>query len=348
MKNYVMLVLYLSGSMDAIALDETLSDLYYNVKNKSAFSGVNKIFNEAKSQKLPITRQEIKNWLHSQKLYTTYFPPKSKTTYFRPQKSAKINRNKIISWGPNYLFEADLGHLPDLKWQTGNKPWFLVVIDTFTKFLWVEPLRSKQGIEVAQALNRIFEQQKPLLFRSDFGSEFYNSHVAEVMQKFDIHQYGARGIKKAAIAENAIKFLKNKIYKYMRSRSSGRHKGEYESALQDIVHGKNNSIHAAHKMKPKNVSIYNADIVFKRLYPGYNKLAKKIFFAAGDKVRLSKLRSPFTKGYRQTYTDEVFEVNQVIGTRVPPVYKLQNSDNEVIAGTFYAEELVLVTKQDDV
>lgn len=315
--------------------DEILSDLYYNTKNKSAFGGVNKLYNEAKTKN--ITMAQVKNWLHAQKLYTTYFPPK-----------INIKRNKIMAWGPNFLYEADLGHLPDLKWHTGNYPWILCVIDAFTKFLYVEPLISKQGPEVTSALAKIFAQKHPVYFRSDFGSEFYNKYTQELFKKFDIIQYGARGLKKAAIAENIVRYLKNRIYKFFRSKKTET-RGDYARILQEIVAGYNNSTHSAHGMKPKDVTIYNADIVFGRLYPDYytNKMKRtKPMYNAGDKVRLSKLRSPFAKGYKQNYTDEIFEISQVILTRIPPVYKIRSlSDGATIVGTFYAEELMKISDE---
>lgn len=316
-------------------VDEILSDLYYNTKNKSAFGGLNKLYDEAKHKK--ITRKQVKNWLQAQKLYTTYFP----------QKIA-IERNKIISWGLNFLFEADLGHLPDLKWHTSNYPWILCVIDTFSKYLFVEPLKTKQGPEVAAALSKIFSQKSPIYFRSDYGSEFYNRNTQEVLKTFDIIQYGAKGLKKAAFAENIIRYLKNRIYKYFQS-NRGSKRGDYQTVLQEIVTAYNNSVHSSHGMKPVDVTMDNADVVFSKLYPKYyaNRLLKsKPMYNVGDKVRLSKLRSPFAKGYRQTYTDEQFEIVQVILTRVPPVYKLRSSsDGATIAGTFYAEELVKTTDE---
>ena len=39
------------------------------------------------------------------------------------------------------------------------------------------PLKSKTGLEVASALERVFKERKPDKLWVDKGTEFYNSHV---------------------------------------------------------------------------------------------------------------------------------------------------------------------------
>lgn len=53
----------------------------------------------------------------------------------------------------------------------------------------------------------------------------------------------------------------------------------------------------------------------------------------------------FRKGYKQTYTDEIFTISECIG-RQPPVYRLVDLAGEVLKGTFYEPEIqrVIVDK----
>ena len=58
----------------------------------------------------------------------------------------------------------------------------------------------------------------------------------------------------------------------------------------------------------------------------------------GDRVRISKYKGVFDKGYTPNWTHEVFEVCDVYLTN-PTTYKVKDADDEVIEGTFYEAEL---------
>jgi len=81
----------------------------------------------------------------------------------------------------------------------------------------------------------------------------------------------------------------------------------------------------------------------------YGKIRKEtpVFkYSVGDVVRVSKVRGIFTKGYEQNYTEEYFTITACI-PRVPPVYRLQDLDGEIIDGCFYEEELQKIIVSDD-
>ena len=54
-------------------------------------------------------------------------------------------------------------------------------------------------------------------------------------------------------------------------------------------------------------------------------------FRAGDFVRVSKENFPFKKGYKQNYTDEIFQ-SEKIATLNPPTYNLLDSAKEKTFG----------------
>ena len=53
----------------------------------------------------------------------------------------------------------------------------LRVIDIFTKYAWVVPLKDKKGISIVNALQKILEEsdRNPNKICVDKGSEFYNN-----------------------------------------------------------------------------------------------------------------------------------------------------------------------------
>ena len=58
-------------------------------------------------------------------------------------------------------------------------------------------------------------------------------------------------------------------------------------------------------------------------------------------MRVVKKDKAFRKSYKQSFTDEVFEITG-IPTISPPIYSLVNADKEPIQGKFYQPELQLV------
>lgn len=314
-------------------MDEDLSELYYNLENSSAYAGLDRLYKAVRAKGMPYSKADVRYWLNAQPVYTLHKPVRK-----------KFPRSRVISWGPNWLLEADMALLPEYVWRTSNKPWLLVCICTFSKYLWVRALKSKKGAEVAAALKEIFAESKPVYFRTDYGAEFFNKEVAEVLKQFDVHHYGAGNVVKAAHAERVIRTLKNKIYRHFTKNPK---RGRFEDELREIVDGYNKTKHSAHGHRPVDVGLENQHKIFVKLYPDYCskrfRRDQRPIFKKGDRVRLSKFRTPFQKGYRQNYTREIFEITDVNLTRSPPTYKIKSGeDDRAISGSMYADEMARV------
>ncbi len=61
-------------------------------------------------------------------------------------------------------------------------------------------------------------------------------------------------------------------------------------------------------------------------------------FRIGDRVRISRAKGVFSKSYRPQWSDELFEISKVIDSR-PETYQLTDMNNEIIAGSFYSQEI---------
>jgi len=59
--------------------------------------------------------------------------------------------------------------------------YLLTVIDVFSRYGWMVPLKTKTGLEVASALKKIFQYRKGSKLWVDRGREFYNKHVQELI-----------------------------------------------------------------------------------------------------------------------------------------------------------------------
>ncbi|XP_065679094.1 uncharacterized protein LOC136093775 [Hydra vulgaris] len=82
----------------------------------------------------------------------------------------------------------------------------------------------------------------------------------------------------------------------------------------------------------------NENIVFLNLNSKVRSNPIKPKFIIGDKVRITKKKGTFEKGYTPRWTEEVFTVSQVKYTD-PATYKITDNHSEEIQGTFYEQEL---------
>ena len=70
-------------------------------------------------------------------------------------------------------------------------------------------------------------------------------------------------------------------------------------------------------------------------------ILQKPKFYIGDFVGIVKKDKAFRKGYKQSFTDEVFEIID-IPTLSPPTYSIIGANKAKIEGKFYQTELQLV------
>ena len=133
---------------------------------------------------------------------------------------------------------------------------------------------------------------------------------------------------KSVVAERFIRTFKNKLYKHMTATG----KNVYYDVLDDIVNEYNNTKHNTIKMKPKDVKNDNNRVYIDE----YNK--KDSRFNVGDRVRISKFKNIFAKGYTPNWSREIFIVDKINDT-VPYTYNLKDLNGEENIGSFYDREL---------
>ena len=205
----------------------------------------------------------------------------------------------------------------------------LCAIDLFSKYAFVIPLKHKKGISIVNAFNKIIKQsnRKPNKIWVDQGGEFYNNVFKKWLSENDIIMYSTYNEGKLVVAERFIRTLKNKLYKHMMANS----KNIYYNVLDDVVDKYNNTKHSTIKMKPIDVGDN------KRVYIDEHN-EKDSRFKVGDRVRISKFKNMFAKGYTTNWSKEIFIVDKVNDT-VPYTYNLKDLNDEEIIGSFYDKEL---------
>ena len=198
------------------------------------------------------------------------------------------NLIKVHSSFKDNIWGVDLADIQLLSKFNKGFRFLLCVIDIFSKYAWVIPLKDKKGISIINAFQILLKEsnRKPNKIWVDKESEFYNSSLKKWL-KDDSEMYSTNNEGKYVIAERFTRTLKNKIYKYVTSIS----KNVYIDKLDDIVRKYNNTYHASIKMKPVDVKD-NTYIDFKK---EVNDKDPK--FKIGDHVRISKYKNIFAKGY---------------------------------------------------
>ena len=104
----------------------------------------------------------------------------------------------------------------------------------------------------------------------------------------------------------------------------------------------NNTKHSSIKMTPVLASIPdNESKVYMTLYDDviHDRSPRPVpKFSIGDKVRITKKQSVFSKSYLPLWTEELFEISAIQQTN-PITYKIKDLNGEEIQGTFYEQEL---------
>ena len=228
------------------------------------------------------------------------------------------------------IWGVDLADIQLLSKFNKGFRFLLCVIDIFSKYAWVIPLKGKKAISIVNAFQIILKESnlKPNKIWVDEGSEFYNISFKKWLRGNNIEMYSTNNEGKSVIAERFIRTLKNKIYKYMTSISEN----VYIDKLDDIVGKYNNTYHGSNKMKPVDVKD-NTYIDFKKEVNDKNPK-----FKVGDHVRISKYKNIFAEGYVPNWSEEIFIIKKIKNT-VPWTYVINHLNGKEIIGTFYENEL---------
>ena len=111
-------------------------------------------------------------------------------------------------------------------------------------------------------------------------------------------------------------------------------KNVYIDKLDDIVDEYNNTYHTTIKMKPIDVK----DNIYINANKEFNNKDPK--FKVCDRVRITKYKNVFAKGYTPNWSEEVFVVKKVKNTVV------NDLNGEEITGTFYEKELQKISQEE--
>lgn len=239
-------------------------------------------------------------------------------------------------------WQADLVEMQPYARENKGYRYLLTIIDVLSKFAWTVPVKRKTGQDVTAAMDSILQDGRvPTNLQTDQGKEFYNKTFQNLMKRHGINHYSTYSNLKASIVERFNRTLKNKMW--MKFSLHGSYK--WIDILDDLVATYNDTKHRTISMKPRNVTADTVETLIQRFSTTNERRNRVVKFKIGDKVRVSKNKHVFEKGYIPNWSTEIFTVSRVMRT-TPATYKLKDYQDEPIAGGFYNEELLKANYPD--
>lgn len=205
--------------------DNKLKKLWFNKEFPGAFSSAHLFKNSLKyefGEDVPLSR-----------IYRVLSEIEDFQDQIRPIKHFDRRSYKTV-YGFFQYVEIDLGIMTKYR----NQRYFLLLIDTFSRRLFVETLSSKSPTAVISGLCKIFRhvKMKPYSLGSDRAGEFQAKATQDYFKENNIH-YVAKGRKvKAAMAEWGIYRVKKNLFTQMRVTQSK----NWPSLIKEVVIRLNN------------------------------------------------------------------------------------------------------------
>lgn len=222
----------------------------------------------------------------------------------------------------------------------------LMIMDLYTRQAWSFPLKTKSGKEVSAIFRPFFRKHKTERLQTDEGKEFYNKDVQGVLKDYGIELFSIYSPTKAAHVERLNRTIKGMLEKFFTATNSK----NWLDVIDDVMHVYNNRKHRSLGMAPNEVPQRQQE-AFENMYPfkpGQEKV-NKIKFSIGTRVRLSKRKGTFGRGYEANWSTEEFFVSGIQYMKDGMVmYKVKDAHDEEIKGSFYPEELQKVTRNEEI
>ena len=155
----------------------------------------------------------------------------------------KFKKSIVYARGVDNIWAVDLVDMKAFAKDNKGVKYLLTVLDIFSRYGWIAPLKTKTGVEVANALRlrQIFKERKPEKLWVDKGKLFYNKDVKSLI---DI--YSTENGEKASVVERWNRTMKEKMVKYF----SANNTRKYIYVPDEMLKNYNETVHSSTKMTP--------------------------------------------------------------------------------------------------
>lgn len=316
--------------------EDVLRKIYYNTRHPAAYGSVQNLVKAS-----GLSKRAVEQWLRSQPTYTLH---KTRRQRF-PMARYYVRK-------PNLQFQADLVDYSKFASHNKGYKFMLMIMDLFTRQAWAFPMRSKSGREVASIFQPFFQQHETQRLQCDEGKEFYNKDVKDVLADYGIELFSIYSPTKAALVERLNRTIKGMLEKIFTATNSK----NWIDVIDDVMHIYNNRKHRSIGMAPNEVHAREKeafDTMYGDFQPGMEtkmkNSAKKKLLSIGTRVRLSKRKGTFGRGYEANWSSEEFFISDVRVMKDGLImYKVKDAHDEEIKGSFYPQELQRVERKEEI
>ena len=271
--------------------------------------GVAKFRDAAKRRGVQLTVKQARDFVQAQSVAQVFAPA--------PRSEGKVTSPEL-----NARWQADL---VDYKTRSPEKNkghrLILVVIDVFSRFLYAEPLKTKEAAEVAQAFERILRRAGalPKELSTDSGAEF-KGPFSEMLRRRGISQRYKEQINHLAVVDAAIRTLKDTLKKDMTAKSSD----SWLDSLPAAVKAYNANSHAA-IMNTAPEDVKNTPVLQYELEKqsgldaAHNAKVhqdRMVRLRSAGAFRLVMPRSTWVRSGQPRYSEKVYELDHFVGPDV--------------------------------
>ena len=159
-------------------------------------------------------KKNVRTWLEKQDAYTLH-----------RQVRKRFPRNPYSVTNVMDVWECDLVDVQSLGKYNGGQKYILTVIDVFSKYLHMVPVKVKTGAATASAFESVlrdpkYRHRRPIWVRTDKGKEFLAREFRAVLKREGI-QFLVCKIPdvKCSVVERAHRTVKSKITSTLRIRT---------------------------------------------------------------------------------------------------------------------------------
>lgn len=257
----------------------------------------------------------------------------------RPAEKPKEYRKVVVN-GINDTWGLDLAVLTSFAAVNNGYNYWFVCEDIFSRYCWAVPIRKKSAKATMDALQVVLDSVggiPPRAIWADLERGWYGKDWGQALRNNDVELYTTYSPVGVAPVERLIRTLKNRLWPLMEAAGSYK----WVDLLPKVVHDYNNTVHSALGMTPQQATDPANEAAL--WHHQYDKVVPvmpkgKPRYHSGEWVRISVVKGKFERGFQANWSDEAFQVRQVLLTN-PYTYLLRAKDGEDIIGSFYEAEL---------
>ena len=102
----------------------------------------------------------------------------------------RFDKRTVFAKQVDDIWAADLVDMSPFSRSNKGYKYLLTVIDVYSKYGWIVPLKTRTGKEVAQAFRKLFHNNgHPIRLWTDKGTELNNRQLKGVLEGYDVMLY---------------------------------------------------------------------------------------------------------------------------------------------------------------